>query len=335
MSNAIGDLSGAQKAALLLMTLGEDEASEVLKHMNAGEVQSLGTAMASLTGVTKELADSVLDFFISDVEEQAAFGVGTQEYVRNILTSAFGAKKADTFIDRILIGHDVNGLDTLKWMSSTDVFDIIDGEHPQIVAIVVAFLEPDQAAKIIDLLPAEQRADVIMRIAKLSDIQQSALAEIENLIAAKSTDSTSTRSEKVGGDKVAANIINALDAAKGEEILDAIKETNEEMSERIKEMMFVFETLLNVDDRGIQALLREISNDLLVLALKGCDPAVSEKILGNMSKRAATLLAEDMEAKGPTRLAEVEEAQKEILEVARRLAESGDIDLGQSGEEYV
>jgi len=335
MSNSISDLSGPQKAALLLMTLGEDEASEVLKHMDAGEVQSLGSAMASLTGVTRELANAVLDFFITDVEDQAAFGVGTQDYVRNILTSAFGAKKADTFIDRILIGHDVNGLDTLKWMSSGDVYDIIDGEHPQIMAIVVAFLEPEQAAKIINMLPEEQRADVVMRIAKLSDIQQSALAEIENLIAAKSTDSTSSRTEKVGGDKVAANIINALDASRGEEILESIKEKNAEMSERIKEMMFVFETLLNVDDRGIQALLREISNDLLVLALKGCDPAVSDKILGNMSKRAATLLAEDMEAKGPTRLAEVEEAQKEILEVARRLAESGDINLGQSGEEYV
>lgn len=174
-----------------------------------------------------------------------------------------------------------------------------------------------------------------MRIARLNDVQQSALAEIENLIAAKSSDTGKTRTEKVGGDKVAANIINALPASKGEEILEKIKEKNEELSNRIQEMMFVFETLLGVDDRGIQALLREISNDLLVVALKGCDPEVRDKILNNMSKRAATLLREDMEAKGPTRLSEVEEAQKEILEVARRLADSGDINLGQGGEEYV
>jgi len=336
MTDSVTELSGTQKAALLLMTLGESEASEVLKYMNAKEVQSLGTAMASLDNVTKEQASFVLDYFITDVEDQAAFGVATQDYVRNVLTNAFGAKKADTFIDRILIGHDVQGLDTLKWMSSAEVFDIIDGEHPQIVAIVIAYLEPEQAAEIIDLLPAEHRADVVMRIARLSDIQQTALAEIENLIATKSSNTTSTRTEKVGGDKVAANIINALDASKGEEILDKIKEQNEELSVRIQEMMFVFETLLKVDDRGIQALLREISNDLLVLALKGCDPDVSDKILGNMSKRAATLLAEDMEAKGPTKLSEVEDAQKQILEVARRLAESGDIDLGQGGgEEYV
>lgn len=335
MAESDTELSGTQKAALLLMTLGESEAAEVLKYMNAKEVQSLGSAMASLSGVSKDQASSVLDFFITDVEDQAAFGVGTEDYVRNVLTNAFGAKKADTFIDRILIGHDVQGLDTLKWMSSADVYDIIDGEHPQIIAIVIAYLESEQAAEIINLLPEEHRADVVMRIARLTDIQQTALAEIENLIAKKSSGSTSTRTEKVGGDKVAANIINALDASKGEEILEKIKEKNEELSVRIQEMMFVFETLLNVDDRGIQSLLREISNDLLVLALKGCDPAVSDKILSNMSKRAATLLAEDMEAKGPTRLSEVEEAQKEILEVARRLAESGDINLGQGGEEYV
>ncbi len=317
------------------MTLGETEAAEVLKFMNAKEVQSLGTAMASLANVTKDQASNVLDHFITDVEDQTPFGVGTEDYVRTVLTNAFGAKKADTFIDRILIGHDVQGLDTLKWMSSSDVFDIIDGEHPQIVAIVTAYLEPEQAADVINLLPDEQRADVVMRIARLNDVQQSALAEIENLIASKSAGTGTKRSERVGGDKVAANIINSLDSGRGEEILDKIKETNEELSTRIQEMMFVFDTLLKVDDRGIQSLLREISNDLLVVALKGCDPAVSDKILGNMSKRAATLLREDMEAKGPTRLSEVEDAQREILEVARRLADSGDINLGQGGEEYV
>jgi flagellar motor switch protein FliG len=255
--------------------------------------------------------------------------------VRTVLTNAFGAKKANTFIDRILIGHDAQGLDALKWMGSKDVVEIIDGEHPQIVAIVIAYLESDQAAEVIELLPEDQRAEVIMRIARLNDVQQSALAEIESLIANKSNDATKSRTEKVGGDKVAADIVNALQPAKGEEILEQIKEKNEELSERIQEMMFVFDTLLSVDDRGIQAILREISNDLLVVALKGCDPAIRDKILGNMSKRAGTLLREDMEAKGPIRLSEVELAQKDILEVARRLADSGDINLGQSGEEYV
>lgn len=335
MSETDQALTGTQRAALLLMTLGEGEAAEVLKFMDAKEVQLLGGAMASLHDITKDQASGVLDYFITDVEDQTAFGIGTEDYVRTVLTNAFGAKKANTFIDRILIGHDAQGLDALKWMNSKDVVEIIEGEHPQIVAIVIAYLEPEQASEVIELLAEEQRAEVIMRIARLSDIQQSALAEIESLIASKSNDATKSGSEKVGGDKVAADIVNALDAAKGEEILEAIKEKNEELADRIQEMMFVFDTLLNVDDRGIQALLREVSNELLVVALKGCDPAIRDKILNNMSKRAATLLREDMEAKGPTRLSEVEDAQKEILEVARRLAESGDIDLGQGGEEYV
>ena len=329
------ELSGTQRAALLLMTLGEGEASQVLKYLDAKEVQNLGAAMASLSNITKKQASGVLDYFINDVEDQTAFGIGTEDYVRKVLTGAFGSKKANTFIDRILIGHDVQGLDALKWMSSKDVIEIIEGEHPQIISIVIAYLEPEQAAEVIKSLPVDQRAEVVMRIARLSDVQQGALAEIENLIASKSNDATKARSEKIGGDRVAADIINALEPAKGEEILEAIKEKSEELSERIQEKMFVFDTLLKVDDRGIQSLLREISNDMLVVALKGCDPEIRDKILNNMSKRAATLLREDMEAKGPTRLSEVEESQREILEVARRLADSGDINLGQGGEEYV
>lgn len=335
MIESDSEMSGTQRAALLLMTLGEGEASDVLKYMDAKEVQHLGTAMATLKNVTKDQASGVLDHFITDVEDQTAIGIDTEDYIRTLLTNAFGAKKANAFIDRILIGHDAQGLDALKWMNSKDIVEIIDGEHPQIVAIVIAYLEAEQAAEVINLLPVDQRADVIMRVARLSDVQQSALAEIENLIASKSKDATKAQSDKVGGDKVAANIINALETANGEDILEEIKEKNEELSLRIQDMMFVFDTLLTVDDRGIQSLLREISTDLLTAALKGCDPAVRDKILNNMSKRAGTLLREDMEAKGPIRLSEVEEAQKAILEVARRLAESGEINLGQGGEEYV
>ncbi len=335
MSENGANMNGTERAALLLMTLGEKEAAEVLKFMGANEVQRLGTAMASLTNVTRNQANQVLDVFITDVEEQTAFGVNTEGYVRKILGNAFGPTKADAFIDRIITGDDAKGLDALKWMSSREVADIVEEEHPQIIAIVLAFLDSAQAAEVVELLPEEMRADVVMRVAKLSDVQQSALAEIETLIASKSGESGRGGTRKVGGDKVAAGIVNALKPDRGEALLDEIKETNEELSERIQEMMFVFESLLEVDDRGIQALLREISNDLLIVALKGCDPAISDKFLNNMSKRAATLLREDMEAKGPIKLSEVEVAQKEILDVARRLADSGDINLGQGGEEYV
>lgn len=335
MADAAQELSGTQRAALLLMTLGEDDAAEVLKYMGPREVQSIGTAMASLTNISREQAATVLDHFITSVEDETAFGVGTEDYVRKVLTGAFGAGKANAFIDRILIGQDARGLDELKWMSAREVADIVDGEHPQIVAIIIAYLDSDMAGEVIALLPEELQTEVVIRIARLSDVQQSALAEIESLIANKATTKKPGGSEKVGGDKVAANIINALGAEKGESILDQIKERNEELSSRIQEMMFTFDTLLSVDDRGIQTLLREVSNDLLVVALKGCDPAVRDKILKNMSKRAAALLSEDMEARGPIKLSEVEEAQKEILDIARRLADNGDIDLGQGDDEYV
>lgn len=335
MSEVVEKMSGTEKAALLLMTLGEREAAEVLKFMEANEVHQLGSAMASLKSVSRNDADRILDIFILDVEDQTALGVDTENYVRKLLGNAFGASKANAFIERIVTGDDAQGLDALKWMSSREVVDIVQDEHPQIIAIVLAFLESSQAAEVIEKLPEELRSDIVMRVARLTDIQQSALAEIENLIANKSGDSGRGMTRKVGGDKVAASIVNALKPERGEKLLEQIKEKNEELSERIQEMMFVFDTLLEVDDRGIQSLLREIPNDLLVVALKGCDPAISDKILGNMSKRAATLLREDMDAKGPIKLSDVEAAQKEILDVARRLADAGDINLGQGGEEYV
>ena len=328
-------MNGTQQAALLLMTLGEKEAAEVLKYLGATEEQRLGSAMASLDNVTRSEANTVLDVFITDVEEHTALGMNTQGYVRKLLSNAFGPQKANAFIDRIMTGEDAQGLDALKWMSAREVTDIILDEHPQIISIVLAYLDSVTAAEVVELLPDEMRSDILMRVASLTDIQQTALAEIESLIAAKSSEAGRSGVRKVGGEKVAASIVNALKPERGEALLDEIKGKDAGLSERIQEMMFVFETLLDVDDRGIQALLREISNDLLVVALKGCDPAISDKLLGNMSKRAATLLREDMEAKGPIKLSEVETAQKEILDVARRLADAGDINLGQGGEEYV
>lgn len=335
MSDSAQGMNGTERAALLLMTLGEKEAAEVLKYMGATEVQLLGKAMASLKSVSRNQADQVLDVFITDVEDQTALGVDTENYVRKLLGSAFGSTKANAFIDRIMTGDDAQGLEALKWMSSREVADIVEDEHPQIIAIVLSYLDSQQAAEVIELMPEENRSDIVMRVARLTDIQQSALAEIENLIANKSAGPSRGGTRKVGGDKVAANIVNSLKPERSEQLLEQIKEKNEELSERIQEMMFTFDTLLNVDDRGIQSLLREISNDLLIVALKGCDPNISDKILKNMSKRAATLLREDMEAKGPIKLSEVEVAQKEIIDVARRLADAGDIDLGQGGEEYV
>lgn len=328
-------MSGAQRAALLLMTLGELEAAEVLRYMDANEVQQVGAAMATLKNVSKADASGVLDGFITEIENKTSFGIGTEDYIRKILTSAFSESKADSLIKRMLIAEDARGFESLQWMTQEQVEDIIQGEHPQIVAIIVSYLEPDLAASVVSSIPEEKRTEVVKRIAQLTDVQQTALAEIEDLIASKSKGANTGNAKRVGGTRVAAAIVNALGADSGDKILDDIKKENSELGGEIEEQMFVFDTLLGVDDRGIQALLREISNDILVVALKGAVPEMQSKILTNMSKRAATLLEEDIEASGPTRLSEVEQAQKDILDVARRLADSGDIDLGQGGEEYV
>ncbi|MDJ0917592.1 MAG: flagellar motor switch protein FliG [Woeseiaceae bacterium] len=335
MAEAEEEMSGTEKAALLLMTLGEDEASEILKFMGADEVQAVGEAMANLKAVSKNDANWMLDSFITEVEDQTSLGVNTESKMRKLLGNALGESKANAFVDRMMTGRSSHGLDSLRWMSAREVADIIQDEHPQIVAIVLAYLDPTIAAEVVQMLPHDLQTDMIIRVANLSDVQQSALAEIEALIAAKSSSTSGGETFKVGGDKCAADIVNAIQNERGDTIMDEIKERDADLGERIEDMMFVFETLLSVDDKGIQSLLREISNDLLVVALKGCDPAVGEKILSNMSKRAATLLKEDMEAKGPIKLSDVETAQKEILEVARRLAESGEINLGLDGEVYV
>ncbi len=335
MSDTEKTMSGTQQAALLLLTLGEAEAAEVLKFMDAKEVQQVGSAMATLDSISKDQASNVLDGFFTEIEGQTSFGIGTEEYVRRVLTNAFSESKANAFIDRMLSGDSAKGFEALQWMSAEEIVDIIKDEHPQIVAIIISYLEADQAANVIGQIPETERAEVVMRIAKLTDVQQSALAEIEALIASKSEEASNSTAKKVGGTRVAAAIVNALGLPAGEAILDEIKVDNADLSEQIQEMMFVFDTLLGVDDRGIQALLREVANDVLVVALKGAAPELQEKMLNNMSKRAATLLREDMEARGPTKLSDVEQAQKEILEAARRLTESGDIDLGLGGEEYV
>jgi len=335
MSDTEATMSGTQRAALLLLTLGESEATEVLKYMDAKEVQQLGAAMTSLNDVSKYQASDVIDGFMSDIEDQTSFGMATEDYVRRILTNAFSASKADAFIDRMLTGQDAKGFEALKWMSSKEIVKIIESEHPQIVAIIMSYLDPEQAAEVIDQIPEQLRTEVVMRIARLSDVQQSALAEIEALIASKSEETERLTSKRVGGEKVAAMIVNALGTTSGDTILEEIEQQDKDLSTRIQDSMFVFDTLLTVDDRGIQSLLREISNDLLVVALKGAAPELQDKILNNMSKRAGSLLREDMEARGPTKLTDVEQAQKDILVEARRLADSGDLDLGQGGEEYV
>ena len=332
-----GKLNGAERAAVLLMTLGENDAAEILKHMSPKEVQKVGEAMASLSNIPKEDVSTVLGDFCDAVDEQTELGIDNEDYLRNVLKSALGEDKARNIIDRILLGRHSKGLDALKWMDPRAVADLIRLEHPQIIAIVLSYLEQDQAADVLAALPENMRVDIVMRIASLDGIQPSAIHELDDMLEKQfSGNADNIKSSAVGGLKTAANIMNFLDSSIESEIIEKVKEIDEEMGSGIQDLMFVFENLIEVDDRGIQALLREISSDTLIMALKGSDEAIKEKIFNNMSRRAGEMLKDDLEARGPVKLSEVETAQKEILAVARRMAETGEISLGgKGGDEYV
>ncbi|NOX92591.1 MAG: flagellar motor switch protein FliG [Gammaproteobacteria bacterium] len=330
------EVKGIDRAAIFLMSLGEVAASEVLKHMDPKEVQSVGAAMAQLNNVSRGQVTSVLQDFCATVQEETGLGLGTDDYVRSVLKKALGDDKAEGLIDRILQGGNTKGLETLKWMDSRAVAEIIRLEHPQIIAIVLSYLDPDQSAEVLAVFPDRVRVDVLMRISTLDGIQPAALNELNDIMEKQFTGKNNVKSSSVGGLKAAANILNFIDSSMEGEIMDSVKEVDADLGQSIQDLMFVFDNLNAVDDRDIQTILREISSESLVLALKGADDGLKEKILRNMSKRAAEMLRDDLEAKGPVRLSEVEGAQKEILSVARRLADAGDISLGGSGgEEYV
>jgi len=328
--------SGTERAAVFLMSLGEEAAAEILRHMGPKEVQRLGTAMATLANVSKTEVNKVLEEFNYAVGEQTALGVGTDDYIRNVLTTALGEDKAGGLINRILLGRNSKGLEALKWMEPRAVAEVIRLEHPQIIAIVLSYLDPDQAAEVIALMPERTQPDILMRIASLDGIQPTALQELDEILERQFSGNNNVKASAVGGIKSAANILNFMEPSKEATIVDRIREVDEDLSQQIEDLMFVFDNLEEVDDRGIQSLLREISTESLVMALKGAEDTLKEKIFKNMSKRAAEMLRDDLEAKGPVRLSEVEGAQKEILTIARRMAESGEIVLGgKGGDEYV
>jgi len=331
------NLSGDERAAILMMSLGEDSAAKVLKHMGPKEVQRIGYAMAAVANVSRTQAGSVIGEFVNIVQEQTGMGVGNEDYVRKVLTEALGTDKAGGVIDRILMGQNSKGLESLKWMDSRAVSEIIRLEHPQIIAIVLSYLDGDQSADVLSLLPERVRSDVLLRIATLDGIQPSALKELDEILEKHFASNDNVKqSSGFGGAKAAADILNFMDSAIESAIMDAVKEVDPDLGQAIQEKMFVFENLAEVDDRGIQALMREVSSESLVIALKGADQDIREKIFKNMSKRAAEMLRDDLEVRGPVRLSEVEAAQKEILSIARRMADSGEIALGGKGaEEYV
>jgi flagellar motor switch protein FliG len=332
MANKPDEIPGTQRAAILLLSLGEQDAANVLKQLDAKEVQKLGIAMAELREVSREQMTAVLDKFIGLADSKANIAGGSPDYVRRVLTQAVGKQKTDMLLDRVASGQTGQGIEALKWMEAKAVAQIISGEHPQIAAIVLAHLEAEQSAAIMPLLSEELRTEVLLRIASLSEVPQSALTELDQLVEKQANVAPPSPLRKVGGARTVANILNAMEKDKSGTELGKIEKADSEMHQKIKDLLFIFDNLLDVDDRGIQALLREVGSDTLSVALRGAEPEVSEKILKNMSKRAAEILKDDMEARGPVKLVEVEAAQKEIIVIAQRLAEEGTISLGGKGE---
>ena len=304
---------------------------EALAHLDQREVQRLSEAMSGLSTVSTDQIGLVVDDFLETVSDESGLTLGANRYLRNTLTHAIGENKANAVIEKIN-GGSTAGLDKLRWMDPRAIAEFIASEHPQIQAIVMSFLEAEQAAQVLDFIPAEEmRRDIVMRVANLESIPPAAIAELAQVLDEQASQAGPTRFAQLGGKRTAADILNNMVKGTNETVMEAIREVDQELGDAINELMFIFDNLSMVDDRGIQALLKEVSTDNLTMALKGADQNLQQKIFGNMSKRAAELLQDDMEAKGPVRLSEVEAAQKEILLVARKLAEEGEIMLGGAG----
>lgn len=336
MAEAVSELSGVQRAAIFLLGVGEEGAAAIMKHMAPKEVQSVGEAMAGLSDISNEQVAAVVQEFSEKVSKVNPIGIGAGDFTRRVMVQALGENKARSMLSKVMPGNSSSkGMDALKWMDARSLAGLIKREHPQIIAIVLVSLEGDHAAQVISLLPTDIRADVMLRIAKLDLIDPAALQELDQILEKQLGNSQKFPPTSVEGMNTAAAILNNLDSTVEAELMESMKQVDSELSEKINDMMFVFDNLLDVDDRGMQRLIREISVDSLVIALKGVDDRVKDKFFNNMSSRAAEMLKEDLEAKGPIKLSEVEEAQKEILTIATRLADDGEISLGKGGGDFV
>ena len=327
------DETGVEDAAILLMSLGEEEASSVLKHMTPKEVQSLGEAIAKMKAIPNERVAKVIARFEEQTASESSLVNDADEYVRSVLKKALGEDKANLLIDRILQGSDTSGIEGLKWMEASAVAELLRNEHPQIVAAILVHLEPDQGAEALKLLSERQRNEILLRIATLDGIQPGALKELNDVMSKVLAGGERAKKNNLGGPKVTAEMLNLMGSAVETAVLDFVREADGELAQKIMDNMFTFDDLEKLDDKGFQLLLKEVQSESLVLALKGASPTLRDKIFKNMSTRAAETLKEDLESRGPVRLSEVESEQKEMLKIVRRLSDEGQIVLGGGGDE--
>ena len=325
------DEQGLESAAILLMSLGEEEASEILKHLAPKEVQGLGETIARMKAVTRDRVEEVMNQFESMASGESMLVPDNNEYVKAVLRKALGEDKATLLIDRILQGSDVAGIESLKWMDAQSVAELLRNEHPQIVAAILVHLESDQTSEILKLFTDRQRNEVMVRVATLDGIQPAALRDLNEVMGKVLAGGDRSRKASLGGVKAAAEILNMLGAAVETSVLDFVRESDNELAQKIMDSMFTFDDVEAIDDKGMQALLKEVQSESLVIALKGATPALRDKVFKNMSSRAAETLKEDLESRGPVRLSEVEAEQKELLKIVRRLVDEGQIVLTSGG----
>ena len=326
---------GRESAAILLMSLGEENAASVLKYMDPAEVQAIGEVMADMAPVTQDEIGRTLDGFVQKIEGHSSLNVGSRRYLQKILENALGTEQAIGVLSQLGKNSLAPALDSLKWMPHKVVAKIIGSEHPQYIAIVLSYLDQEKGAAVLEFLDEEHKTDIVLRLARLDTVHPTALREIDVILERKFSINSQVELSGAGGVKKAAEILNSISSEQEAEILEKISELDSDLADEIRDSLFVFENLLEIDGRGMQAVLREISGDLLVSALKGASEELKEKIFTNMSSRAAVLLKDDLEAKGPIRLTEVEEAQKEILATVTQLAEDGKIQLGGKDDAFV
>ncbi|MCC7100108.1 MAG: flagellar motor switch protein FliG [Rubrivivax sp.] len=329
------DDKGVEDAAILLMSLGEEEAAGVFKLLAPKEVQRLGETIARLKTVPRDRVETVIDRFDTAAQMDSMLVTDTDEYVKAVLRKALGEDKANLLIDRILQGSDTTGIESLKWMDPQSVAELLRNEHPQIVAAILVHLDPDQAAATLKAFTERHRNEVIVRIATLDGIQPSALKDLNEVMSKVLAGGERMRKSNLGGVKTAADILNMMGSAAETAVLDYVREADGELAQKIMDNMFTFDDLEKIDDRGFQTILKEVQSDQLIIALKGASPEIREKVFTNMSSRAAESLREDLESRGPVRLSEVEAEQKEILKIVRRLVDEGQIVLAGGGDEQL
>ena len=323
--------SGIEDAAIMLMSMGEEEASEVFKHLLPKEVQRLGEIIAKLKAVPRERYEAVVENFLKLAEAEHLLVADSDEYVRSVLNKALGEEKASLLLERILAGNDVTGIESLKWMEAQSVAELLRSEHPQIVAAILVHLEYDQTSQILKLLPERMRNEVLMRVATLDGIQPAALKDLNEVLSNVLSGSDRARKSQLGGVKSAAEILNMMGSSVETSVLEYIRESDGDLAQNIMDNMFTFDDMVKLDDKAIQMVLKEVQSESLVISLKGATPELRERIFKNMSSRAAETLREDLETRGPVRVTDVEAEQKEMLKIVRRLADEGQLQLGGKG----